>query len=169
MYPVFLDKLGLKVFDVITARVVNTRPESNRPESRRIDSNFITLVDRINQYNARVSLLNSLAENCDFLHRETWRTRSLGLITPLSPEFSVADQNILKVRYHCDNTRCNGHFNKVFDIVQLEKTGRGIPNRRTFIKRLLGDIRDLRFWFVLGTHHWHPHRWMLIAAHFTAE
>lgn len=169
LYPVFFDKLSLRVFDVITVRVIKTHPERNRPESRRIDSDFITLVSRINQYNARVSLLNSLAETGDFLHGEAWRTRSLGLTKPLAPKFWVADQNTLKVHWYCSTQECNGHTNQIFDIVQLERTGAGTPKKRTLMMRLLGDIKDLKFWFVMGTHHWHPHRWMLIAAHFTAE
>lgn len=169
LYPVFFDKLGLKPFDVITVRVRKMRPERNRPESRRIDSDTITVMGHIQQYDARVSLLNSLAENGDFLHGEAWRIRSLGLIKPLEPKFWVELPTTLRVRYHCASLGCHEHTNKIFDIVQLERTRGGLPKRTTLISRLLGDIRNLKFWFVLGTHHWHPHRWMLIAAHFTAE
>lgn len=166
IYPVdFEVGLPIQKFDIIEVGVKDQHPESHRPESLKTYPKCVKKLGAIERVDDQLDILKKCMESGSFLHGEEWRTRSLGMIKPLNPEFRIEEEDSIKVRYRCNHPSCFGHIGKVFDAdLQAEK--------KEDLEKLRKKLRwferqELRF--VMGTLAYHPHRWMVIAVHSFSE
>jgi len=166
LYPApFEPRELIEKFDIIQVVIRKSKPEKHRPESRKIYIEPIRKVDRIEEEEVCKKFLQDRAESGNFLHDESWRVKSLGMIKPIRPEFWITKGRKLKVRYKCDTPSCGGHINEVTEFTAVNRVGR---KRLPPLLELKDKIRQLEgrdLYFVMGTVSGHPHRWILVEIH----
>ena len=170
VYPVAFE-VGrpLQKFDVIEVGVRDPHPESHRPETLKAYPKCVRKVWAIERVDDQLDILKNNTETGSFLHGEEWRTRSLGMINPLNPEFSIAEWppviegegESVEVCYRCNHPYCFGHKGKVFDADLQANNKEDLRKLRKTLQWL--ERQELRF--VMGTLAYHPHRWMVIGVH----
>jgi len=151
LYPLSA-KVGAQIqkWDIIEASVKEFSPESNRPETVKIWPTEVKGLGRIEDMQKRRKIINRVIESGEFLHRNSWKGKTLGLIKPVRPKFFIDRRtNEVKCRFYCNRRECRGHTAVVWDCEITEQNYRIIPTKETY--------------FLLGTHKYHPHRWLLIS------
>lgn len=150
LYPLSAE-LGndLQKWDVIEAYVRDLFPEKNRPETVKIWPKEVKRIKRIDDMEKRIEILNRATENGAFLHLNDWKKKSIGLIKPRNPRF-IEEGEEIKCEFYCDYKKCRGHLMTVWDA--------DIYDRRT-----LYEFEQESLYFLLGTHKFHPHKWLLIS------
>ena len=141
-------------WDVIEVAVRDFFPEKNRPETVKIWPTGMKRLDTV-QIGEREKIITRMRETGEFLHTDAWRGKSIGLIKPKRPRFFVTDDGI-KCEFNCDRRSCNGHSMTVWN---------SEVNERRNVRELEGG----NLYFLLGTHKYHPHKWLLIAVINLAE
>lgn len=136
-------------WDVIEVVVRDFFPEKNRPETIKIWPRRVKCTSRIDDMNERRKIIRRTSETGEFLHTEAWRGKSIGLIEPRRPRFLVEDGEI-KCEFRCNQKRCGGHKMVVWDSE--------VVGKRDFVVFETGEP-----YFLLGTHKYHPHKFLLIS------
>lgn len=146
---------NIRKWDVIEVAVRDFFPEKNRPETVKIWPKKVKVVDRIDGMKKRRKIVRRTVETGEFLHTDVWRGKTIGLIKPRRLQFFVEGGEI-KCKFYCNQRRCRGHIMVVWDSE--------VNEQRNFYELESGDP-----YFLLGTHKYHPHRWLLISAINLAE
>ena len=146
------DKIGK--WDVIEVTVRDFLPEKNRPETVKIWPRKVNFIETI-QIKDREKIITKTIETGEFLHTDAWRGKSIGLIKPKRARFFLKDDEI-RCEFYCDQRRCRGHIMTVWNSE--------VHERRNFYELESGDL-----YFLLGTHKYHPHKWLLISVINLAE
>lgn len=166
LYPVSSEiEKPIEKFDIIQVVIRKDHPERYRPESRKIFLEDIKKVGHIKKESARKKFLQQYMESGQFLHNQSWRHRSLGIIQPISPYFWITKENKLRVRYRCNAPRCNGHTNDVTEFTTVDRVGRRRLIPQKILEEKLHQLEGQELYFVMGTVSYHPHRWILIEIH----
>lgn len=163
LYPILKDDPG-EVFDIVRVLIRDENPETHRPESRKIWPGRIQVIGSIQDKAEKSSILQEHTELGVLLHGERWRTQTLGIIQPLEPVFYVYKNRVVVV-YHCDDPSCRGHRQQVTEFTHVDVVGRWRMEDAEEVLRkckqlVKGDLR-----FVVGTHSYHPAKWLLVAIH----
>lgn len=150
LYPLSADAGSeIRKWDVIEAVVKNFFPEANRPESIKIWPREVKRIARIQQIKERRRIIKGVVETGEFLHRDSWKGKTLGLIKPKRPKFYIENGEV-KCDFYCDQRRCSGHTMVVWDCE--------VNERRDFVMFESGEP-----YFLLGTHKYHPNKFLLIS------
>jgi len=56
-------------------------------------------------------------------------------------------------------------MNEVLQVIKVDKVGRKRRAKREELEKVIEEFKQKRLYFVMGTHSYHPHRWLLIAVH----
>lgn len=160
LYPVPLEDGDRSIypFDVIKPFIIK-RHENGRPESCRINSWLIWKVGTI-PHSERKRILEKAIEPGSFLHDESWRNKTLGLIKPLSLQVDISEKATLK--YFCDDPECGGHTATFFDVFKIDAKGRKLIAPANELVNLLSPLKEEKFWFIVGTMRKHPQRRIVV-------
>lgn len=160
LYPVPLEngKRTIYPFDIIKPFIVKKR-DNGRPESCRINPWIIWKAGVI-QNSERQHILEKIKEPSSFLHDNSWRNKTLGLIQPTSLQFAVGRAAI--VNYFCDYPKCEGHSSTFFDAFQIEEHKRKLITSAEELETMLSHLKEDKLWFIVGTVRRHPQRWIIV-------
>ena len=134
---------------IIEAAVRDFFPEKNRPESVKIWPKEVRFIRKIENMEERKKILERIVETGEFLHRDLRKGKTLGLMKPKFPRFSIENECV-QCRFYCDQRKCRGHTMVVGDSEVDEK--------RDLVMLEGGELH-----FLLGTHKYHPNKWLLIS------
>jgi hypothetical protein len=150
LYPVDAELASnLIKWDIIEAGVQNFYPEKNRPESIKIWPSEVKKVGRIDDANERRKIIERVVETGEFLHRNLWKDKTLGLIKPKKPRFLIRNNEVY-CKFFCEQKICRGHVMAVWDSEVVEN--------RDFATYETADP-----YFLLGTHKYHSNKFLLIS------
>lgn len=160
LYPVPLEngKRLLNAFDIIKPFIIK-RHENGRPESCRVNSWLIWKGGTIPTFE-RQKILHRTLESGAFLHDDSWRNKTLGLIKPAFWEFHIGKKATL--RYFCDFPECEGHIATFFDVLEVTAKQRKLIKPANELLDLLSQLENEKIWFVVGTIRQHPQRWIVV-------
>lgn len=164
LYPLFAHE-DVQKFDVVQAAIQDEQPERHRTESRKIYPNSTRVIAHKGERAEQRNIIKSLCGSDEFLHGEGWRSRTVGVIKPLSPHFWITKKGKIMVRYRCGIPDCKGHLNEVLEVMRVDKLGRRWRPKVKEVEKLITKLKNKRLYFVLGTHRNYPHRWILVAVH----
>jgi len=160
LYPVPLEDgtRSIYPFDVIKPFIIKKR-ENGRPESCRINPWLIWKVGTV-QNSERQHILEKIIEPASFLHNESWRNKTLGLIKPLSLQINIQEQ--ATIRYLCGHSGCAGHTATFFDVLKIDAKGRKLIAPAEELVDILSQLEEEKLWFIDGTVRKHPQRWIVV-------
>jgi len=160
LYPLPIENGNrpLNPFDVIKPFIIK-RHEDGRPESCRIDSNLVLKVGMIPDSERHI-ILERVLEPSFFMHDNSWRNKSLGLIKPLFLQINIHESPTL--RYTCDYENCSGHTATFFDVIRIEARRRKLLASPEELENLLSQQDEEKLWFIVGTERQHPQIWMVV-------
>jgi len=150
LYPLSAE-LGndLQKWDVIEAYIKDPFPEKHRPETVKIWPKGVRKLNRIDNIEKRRKIINQTIETEPFLHLNAWKRKSIGLIKPRNPRFHIESEGI-RCEFYCNYNKCKGHLMTVWD-------------SDVYDKRVLYEFEENDVYFLLGTHKFHPNKWLLIS------
>jgi len=160
LYPVPIENGNRAIypFDVIKPFIIK-RHENGRPESCRINSWLIWKAGTVPN-SERQSFLEKTREPASFLHDDSWRNKTLGLIKPLSMQIDIREKPIIK--YFCNYPECNGHTATFFDVLKIDAKGRRLIAPAEQLVNLLSQLDEEKLWFIVGTIRKHPQSWIVV-------
>ena len=141
----------------------NDHPES-RVESRKLFPNGIYIDSHLTK-TGQYELLQSLTEQGAFIHAQGWRSRSLGVVLPLSARFWITGDNKIFTHFICHAPLCHGHLCEVRDLVKVDSYGNYLYPSQDEGYELIKTFENKELYFVLGTMKKWPWRWITISIH----
>lgn len=160
LYPVPLENGSRSIypFDVIKPFIVK-KHENGRPESCRINSWLTWKVGAVPN-SERQRILEKTIDPWSFLHDDSWRNKTLGIIKPLSLRIDIREKAI--IRYFCGHHGCRGHTATFFDVLKVNAKGRKLIAPTEELVNLLSKLEEEKLWFIVGTLRKHPQRWIVV-------
>lgn len=160
LYPFPLEEKGrlIESFDIIKP-FITRRNDDGRPESCRIDPHLVWKMGTL-KTTQRLEYLKQRTEVGPFMHDNSWRTKTLGLIRPSLVKLSIGSNP--NIKYHCDYTGCCGHTATFFDVFHIQRNKEMLIARPELLTNLLSEIDGENLRFVVGTLRQHQPRWIIV-------
>ena len=164
LYPFFYPDNDLETFDIVKVLFREKYRHKLRPEDRKLHIGFVYKTDRLMDESTREELLLSLTENGIFMHDESWNgIKTIGVVQPITPYFTLRENKVY-VKWLCNYQNCNWHTNEVTDFNAVDRVGRvRLVVKPEALREKLNQLRNGQpLWFVMGTHSYHPQKWILV-------
>lgn len=160
LYPFLLvgKSRSFEAFDIIKP-FITRKNDDGRPESCRINPHLVWKTGTL-QNTERLEYLKQRVEVGSFMHNDSWRTKTLGIIRPSLVKFSIGRD--ATVNYYCDHQECNGHTTTFFDILQIERNGKRLIAPVEALSNALSEINEEKLRFVVGTLRQHQPCWIIV-------
>jgi hypothetical protein len=160
LYPIPLEDKGrlIESFDIIKPFIIR-KNDDGRPESCRIDPHLLWKTGTLKS-TERLDYLKQRTEGGSFMHNNSWRTKTLGLIRPSLVKFSIG--SYANVKYHCDYQECCGHTTTFFDVLQIQANKKKLIARPESLTTVITEIDEQNLRFVVGTLRQHQPCWIIV-------
>ena len=160
LYPIPLEdeRRLIESFDIIKPFIIR-KNDDGRPESCRIDPHLLWKTGSLKS-TERLGYLKQRTEGGSFMHDNSWRTKTLGLIRPSLAKFSIGTCS--NIKYYCDYRGCCGHTTTFFDVFQIQDNKKKLIARPESIMKELSEIEEENLRFVVGTLRQHQPCWIIV-------